>query len=139
MIVIDTNVLSEVMKPQCSVSVEAWLKTQSKSQLFVTAITQAEVLYGIAILPEGSRKQRLYEIATSIFSKDFSGQILPFDQSAAKQFATISSYCRAKGSPISPLDAQIAAICRDQKATIATRNVKDFANCQLNIVNPWEL
>lgn len=138
MIVLDTNVLSELMKPQCSEAVEGWIKAQSRSSLFTTTITQAEVLYGIAILPKGSRKQRLYEISAALFQEDFADRILSFNQNAAKQFAAISSYRRSKGNSIAQFDAQIAAICLAYQATIATRNVKDFTDCQLDIINPWE-
>lgn len=137
MIVLDTNVLSELMRPQVSEVVEAWVKAQLKTSLFITTITQAEILYGIFILPEGSRKRELRDAAQDLFQKDFVDRILPFNRNAAEHFAAISSYRRSIGNPISQLDAQIAAICLTHQATIATRNIKDFANCQIDIINPW--
>jgi predicted nucleic acid-binding protein len=95
-------------------------------------------LYGIAILPSGSRKQLLQDTAQAMFSEDFANKILPFDQKAAGHFANIAAHRRRQGTPISQFDAQIAAICRTHQATIATRNVDDFANCDLEILNPWE-
>jgi len=138
MIVLDTNVLSELMNPKGSELVTAWADSQSTNHLFTTAITKAEILYGIAILPEGARKQRLYDTAQALFNETFSNKILPFEKSAAEHFATISAHRRSQGSPISQPDAQIAAICLSHRAAIATRNVKDFINCQLTIINPWE-
>ena len=139
MIILDTNVLSELMKPQVSELVSVWIDTKPREDLFVTTITKAEVLYGIAILPKGVRKQRLRDIADFLFKEDFADRILPFGQSAAEHFAVISSARRRRGKPISQSDAQIAAICLAHQATLATRNVKDFVNCQVAIVNPWGL
>ncbi|MEN8444095.1 MAG: type II toxin-antitoxin system VapC family toxin [Cyanobacteria bacterium J06555_13] len=138
MIILDTNVLSELMKFQCSEAVEGWIKAQSRRHLFTTAITKAEVLYGVAILPQGARKRRLYEIAMALFQEELSGKVLSFDPISAEHFATISANRRTKGLSVSQSDAQIAAICLAHQATIATRNVKDFTDCQLNIINPWE-
>ena len=138
MIVLDTNVLSELMNPKGSKLVTAWADAQPTNSLFTTAVTKAEILYGIAILPEGARKRRLYKTAQALFLESFSNKTLPFGQSAAEHFAVISSHRRSKGSPISQLDAQIAAICLAHQATVATRNVKDFTDCQIDIINPWE-
>ncbi len=138
-IVLDTNVLSELMKPQGSQKVKNWVATQAKVDLFVTSITQAEILYGIAILPDGKRSQSLREIAQAMFVEEFVGRILSFDQKAAEYFAQIASNRKRMGKPISQSDAQIAAICLANGAQIATRNVDDFINCQINIINPWNL
>lgn len=138
MIVLDTNVLSELMNPKGSKVVTDWADAQTKNGLFTTAISQSEILLGIAILPRGSRRQRLYNTAETLFKERFAHKILPFGQSAAEHFAAVSSARRRQGKPISQSDAQIAAICLAHQATLATRNVKDFANCQLTIVNPWE-
>lgn len=137
MIVLDTNVASELMNPQGSQTVKSWADSQPR-RLFTTTITQAEILYGIAILPEGNRKQRLLDAAHAVFHEEFVNQILPFDQEAAGYFATIAAYCRRQGAPISQFDAQIAAICRAHQAVVATRNVDDFAHCGREIINPWE-
>jgi predicted nucleic acid-binding protein len=138
MIVLDTNVLSELMKPQGSILVRNWAGQQPVESLFTTTITQAEILYGITILPEGKRKYELYQAATLMFTEDFLGRILPFDESAAIAFANISAQRRLSGTPISQADAQIAAICYSHNAAIATRNVSDFIGCEIFIINPWE-
>jgi toxin FitB len=138
MIVLDTNVLSELMNPQGSQTVKSWVDAQLRADLFTTTITQAEILYGIAILPEGNRKQRLQAAAYSVFSQEFCNQILLFDSQAAEHFATIAADRRRQGRPISQSDAQIAAICRTHQAALATRNVDDFSDCGITIINPWE-
>ncbi len=137
MIILDTNVLSELIKPQGSTVVRNWASIQPVTSLFTTTITQAEILYGIGILPEGKRKYELYQAATLMFVEDFVGRVLPFDESAAVAFANISAQRRGSGTPISQADAQIAAICYSRNATIATRNVADFAGCGIFIINPW--
>ncbi len=139
MIVLDTNVVSELMNPQGSQAVKSWANTQPRESLFTTTITQAEILYGIAILPEGNRKQRLQNAAHVVFNQEFLNQILLFDSEAAGYFAAIAAYCRRQGTPISQFDAQIAAICRTHQAILATRNVDDFAHGGIEIINPWEL
>ena len=136
-IVLDTNVLSELMKPQGSIAVKNWVAAQPRADLFTTSITQAEILYGIGILPDGRRSQALKAAAQAMFREDFSGQILTFESTAAKCFAEIAAYRRKTGKPISQMDAQIAAICLANNAKIATRNVDDFQDCQIEIVNPW--
>ena len=138
MIVLDTNILSELIQPKGSQLIKAWAKSQPRDQLFITSITQSEILYGIAILPTGKRKQLLHQAASTMFQAAFPGKILPFDRTAANYYATITSYRRSKGRPISQSDAQIAAICCSHQATLATRNVKDFIDCSLDIINPWE-
>ena len=137
MIILDTNALSELMKPQGSSTVKAWVKAQSRNQLFITTITQAEILYGIAILPVGTRKQILQDTAHAMFREDFLDKILPFDQAAAEHFAILASDRREQGKPISQFDAQIAAICRTYQATLATRNANDFGGCHIKVINPW--
>lgn len=138
MIILDTNVISELMKGnQCSENVFEWTSKQLLTNLFTTTITQAEVLYGISILPLGKRQEELNKIAELIFNEDFSGRILSFDQKAAVHFAQIASHRRKIGQPISHADAQIASICSSQNAIIATRNVDDFKNCSIDIINPW--
>ena len=136
-IILDTNVLSELMKPQGLITVKDWVAIQPRENLFTTSITQAEILYGIGILPDGKRSQILKETAQAMFRDDFSGQILTFESTAAECFAKIAAHRRKTGKPISPMDAQIAAICLANNAKIATRNVDDFQDCQIEIVNPW--
>lgn len=137
--VLDTNVLSELMKPQGSRKVKNWVATQPRENLFITSITQAEILYGIAILPDGKHSQALRETAQAMFIEEFGGQILTFEQKAAVYFAEIAASRKKIGKPISQADAQIAAICLANNAEIATRNVDDFTDCQIKIVNPWDL
>ncbi len=138
MFILDTNVISELMKPVVAPAVETWCATQARDSLYTTTITQAEILYGIAILSAGARQQRLQTLSQGMFQEDFAGKILSFDSEAAEFYATTTAYCRRQGNPISQFDAQIAAICRTHQATLATRNVDDFANCQIEIINPWE-
>ncbi|MFB2937475.1 type II toxin-antitoxin system VapC family toxin [Aerosakkonemataceae cyanobacterium BLCC-F154] len=138
MIVLDTNVLSELMKPKGSSVVRKWVAVQPMMNLFITTITQAEILYGIALLPSGKRQNELNEAAQLMFAEDFAGRILPFDETAAVAFAKIVSQRRQRGNPISQSDAQIASICYTRQATIATRNVSDFEGCGITIINPWE-
>ncbi|QMS90266.1 type II toxin-antitoxin system VapC family toxin [Nostoc edaphicum CCNP1411] len=139
MIILDTNVLSELMKPKKSEIVRSWAAQQSLMSLFTTTITQAEILYGIALLPTGKRRDKLSQAAQLMFSEDFAGRVLPFDQAAAIAFANIASQRRHNGTPISQADAQIAAICYTHAATIATRNFSDFEGCDISIINPWEV
>lgn len=138
MIILDTNVLSELMKPIKSEIVRNWAAKQSLMSLFTTTITQAEILYGIALLPTGKRQNELSKAAELMFSEDFTGRVLPFDRDAAVAFANIASQRRRNGTPISQADAQIAAICYTHGATIATRNFSDFEGCGISIINPWE-
>jgi toxin FitB len=138
MIILDTNILSELMKSKRSEIVCNWVAQQSLMRLFITTITQAEILYGIALLPAGKRRDELSQAAQLMFSEDFAGRVLPFDQAAAVAFANIASQRRRSGTPISQADAQIAAICYTHGATIATRNFSDFEGCGISIINPWE-
>lgn len=106
--------------------------------LFITTVTEAEILYGIAILPSGTRQRLLRDTAHSMFREDFLGKILFFCSASAESFSEIAATRRRTGSPISQFDAQIAAICRTHQVTLATRNVADFADCGVDIINPWE-
>jgi len=135
--VLDTNVISELMNRKGSKLVKDWIAVQPRKSLFTTTITQAEVLYGIAILPQGKRKQALLEAAELMFLEDLAGQMLSFDSLAARLFAQIAAYRKQKGQPISQADAQIAAICLAHNSTIVTRNVDDFVHCSIPIINPW--
>lgn len=133
MIILDTNVLSELMKPQGSLVVRRWVAAQSRLELFTTAITQAEVLYGIALLPSGKRQNELSQAAQFMFAEDFTGRILPFDEIAAIAFARIAAERRRTGNPISQADAQIASICYVHQALLATRNISDFEGCGIRL------
>lgn len=137
MIVLDSNVISEMMRETPSPAAMAWLDSQ-EDQFFVTAISVAEVLYGIARLPEGKRKRRLGEAFAEILSEEFEDSALPFDALTAYDYAEIVSTRESLGRPIDIPDAQIAAICRYYGATLATRNEKDFIATGVTVVNPWK-
>jgi len=139
MIVLDTNVVSELMRNPRSQAVVAWLSTQRQADdLAVTTITVAEVLYGIELLPNGKRRDGLERQAAAMFSQDFAGRILPFDDPAARIFAVLAVGRRKLGRPIEFFNAQIAAIARVHEATLATRNTGDFEGCGVPLVNPWD-
>jgi predicted nucleic acid-binding protein len=138
MIVLDTNVLSETLRPRPADSVKQWMAAQAAALLYTTAISQAEILYGVALLPAGRRKLTLQEMAEAIFGQAFLGRVLPFDSAAAISFAQIAAMRRRSGRPISEADAQIAAIAHSRGATIATLNVGDFENCGIEVISPWE-
>ena len=135
---LDTNVISEAFTASPSSAVLDWLAAQHSESVFITAITQAELLYGIEVLPEGKRRTRLYQAINNVLSEEFQERILPFDEDSARAFARIVSSREAMGLPISQFDAMIASICRSRRAAIATRNVNDFKHCGIDIVNPWE-
>ncbi len=138
MIVLDTNVLSELMRREPDARVMAWLGDQPIAGVFTTTLTQAEILCGLARLPDGRRRAELLAAARPMFDVDLAGRILPFDTDAAQSYAHIAAGRRLKGQPISQIDAQIAAIVRSRGARLATRNVHDFADCGITVVNPWE-
>ncbi len=137
MIVVDTNVLSEEMKPQPAARVHAWFLGQPASDLYTTAICEAEILLGVALLPDGQRKRDLEAGARRIFAL-FAGRVLPFESDAAETFAKVVSERRQLGRPIGDFDAQIAAIARSRGFAVATRNVADFQGTGVLIVDPWQ-
>ena len=137
MIILDTNVLSEALRPRPEPSVISWLGGHARASLFVTAITEAEILAGIAILEPGRRQLELQAAVGAMFAADFAGRILPFDSDGASAFAEIATDRRRAGRPISQFDAQIAAIARSRGASVATRNTKDFEGCGIGLIDPW--
>jgi toxin FitB len=137
MIVLDTNVVSELMKISPDREVMQWWKARPFSELFITTVTEAEVLLGIALLPKGKRRTALEAAAKTTLEEDFDGHILSFDSDAAREFAKILATRRELGRPISQSDAQIAAIARSHGAAVATRNTEDFEDCGIRILNPW--
>ena len=137
MIVLDTNVVSEFMRDRPQPRVLARLDQQLANTLFVTAVTEAEVRSGIALLPMGRRRRGLAAAAARAFGVLFAERILPFDSVAARAFAVIAADRRAAGRPISQADCQIAAIARSRGARVATRDVDDFAGCGVEVTNPW--
>jgi predicted nucleic acid-binding protein len=138
MIVLDTNVLSEVMKASPAERVLNWLDDQLDADISITAITVAEIFLGIETLPEGKRKTALRHHALTLFNSDFPGKVLPFDVHAATVYADIVASSRSKGRTISFADGQIAAICIDHEAVLATRNTKDFDFLDIALINPWQ-
>ncbi len=136
MIIVDTNVLSEEMKPVPAASVLAWFRRQNAVDLFTTAVCQAEILVGLAMLPDGRRKLDLDATARSVLGL-FVGRILPFDSAAASAYAEIVAARQRIGRPINDFDAQIAAIARSRDMALATRNGSDFEGIGLHIIDPW--
>jgi predicted nucleic acid-binding protein len=135
-IVVDTNVVSELMRSAPSPVVAAWVRAQNASELYTTSITLAEIRYGIERLPDGRRKDLLRTTVDVVFSS-FADQVLPFDVVAAVEYAAIVSHRDRVGTPINGFDAQIASICRASATSLATRNVKDFEDAGIDIINPW--
>ena len=138
MIVLDTNVVSELMKPEPAEEVAAWIAGRPALSLFITSITQAEILHGVELLPAGKRRKGIEQAARAMFDEDFAARVLPFDSAAAPCYARIAVVRRRAGRPISHFDAQIAAIAEAAGATIATRNVDDFDGCGVPLANPWD-
>ena len=137
MIVLDTNVVSELLRLVPSSQVEAWLSAQDGEQVYFTAVGEAELRHGVAVLPAGRRRTALTKAIEGILDEDFRGRILPFDSAAAKAYAAIAAERRAAGRPISQFDCQIAAIARANAAAVATRNTTDFEACGILLMDPW--
>jgi toxin FitB len=139
MIVLDTNVLSEALRPVPEPTVLDWLANQPRASLFTTTITRGEILYGIRLLADGKRRRGMWDAAKKIFDEDFARQVLSFDRDAADAYAEIAASRRMAGKPISQFDAMIVAMARSRGASLATRNVKDFEDCGVGVVNPWSV
>jgi predicted nucleic acid-binding protein len=138
-IILDTNVVSELMKATPAERVLGWIAAQPASALYTTSITEAEILHGLALLPTGKRRNALESAAEAMLREDFAGRILPFGSEAAHAYARIAAERRRAGRPISHFDAQIAAIARSTGGAIATRNVTDYDRCGVKILNPWDV
>ena len=139
MILLDTNVLSELMRAAPEPRVEQWLGAQPDASVFISAITEAELRYGAALLLSGRHRTVLVAEIDGMLEQEFSGRILPFDSLAARAFAIIAAERRQQGKPISQADAQIAAIARSRGASLATRNAPDFDGCGVEVINPWQV
>ncbi|MBA2322296.1 MAG: type II toxin-antitoxin system VapC family toxin [Deltaproteobacteria bacterium] len=137
MILLDTNVISELMRASPSPRVAAWVGHRPAASLYTTAITQAEILHGIALLPAGRRRAAIEDAAAAVFEHDFSGRVLPFGGDAARGYARVAGERARLGRPISHFDAQIAGIATAVGAMLATRNTRDFELCGLSVVDPW--
>ena len=136
-LLLDTNVLSELLRTSPDAGVVAWFADQHADALFVSAVMQAEMLFGAALLPDGRRRAQLEQQLNAMFDEDFARRVLPFDADAARIYASVVSSRRRAGRPISQFDAQIAAIALAHRASLVTRNVGDFEGCGLALVNPW--
>lgn len=134
---LDTNVLSELLRAAPQPAVLAWFAEQPAETLFVSAVTQAEMMLGARLLPTGKRRAALESAIRAMFDEDFSGRTLPFDSAVVPAYVDIVSTRRTAGRPISQFDAQIAAIARHHGARLATRNLNDFEGCSVVLVNPW--
>lgn len=139
MIVLDTSVISELTRKVPDPGVLSWLDALPVSEVATTAVTAAELRYGVARLPSGHRKRELTVAVRALLSDDFHGRVLPFDDHASSEYADIVAGREQLGRPIGMADAQIAAICRNVGATLATRNTADFEETGVAMVNPWEL
>ena len=137
MILLDTNVISELMRAEPAQIVMDWFGKHDAADLFISAVTEAELRTGVAIHPEGQRRDRLQLAIDAVIDLDFQARVLPFDSLAAKAYAEIAAQRRASGRPIAEADCQIAAIARASSAPVATRNVKDFDGCGVRLINPW--
>jgi toxin FitB len=137
MFVLDTNVLSAMMRPELETEITAWVGRQDEELLFTTAISQAEISAGLAILPEGRRRRDLEALAAAIFADEFDGRILSFDMNAAAAYADIFASRRRDGRPTPPMVLMIAAIARSQGASVVTRDTGGFEGCGLAVINPW--
>lgn len=139
MIVLDTNVLSELVRSEPDEGVVRWLDSCDATAVATTSITAAEMLYGVARLPAGRRKKQLSEAVRGLIEEDLDDHVEPFDAAAASHYATLVSDRETAGHPIGVADAQIAAICRKLGATLATRNIRDFENTGVDLLDPWQL
>ncbi|MGB9203815.1 MAG: type II toxin-antitoxin system VapC family toxin [Terriglobales bacterium] len=137
MIILDTNVISELMRPKPSARVVVWVAKQRATELFTTSITEAEIFYGIELLAKGKRREGLLAAAEAMFTEDLAGRVFGFESETARAFSKIAAHRRALGRPIRHADAQIAAIAQVRGARLATRNIADFEDCGLDVVDPW--
>ena len=137
MIVIDTNVVSELMRMTPEPAVMTWFSGQDSAELYLTAVSEAELRAGAAILPAGRRRDRLTTEVDAVVREDFAGRVLPFDSAAARAYAAIAASRRSAGRPILEADCQIAAIARASDAAVATRNGADFEHCGIALIDPW--
>lgn len=137
MILLDTNVISELMRPQPSQVVLDWFAAQSGDDLFLSAVTEAELRLGALLLPDGARRDQIAAAIEAMMVTEFDGRILSFDSPAAQTYSDIVVLRRVAGRPISAFDAQIAAIALANGFSLATRNTRDFEGTGVMIINPW--
>ena len=137
MIILDTNVLSELMRPSPSPRVVSWIGKQSTTELFTTTITEAEIFDGLELLARDKRREKLLAAADAMFTEDFESRVLGFESNAARASSAIAAHRRTIGRPISHADAQIAAIALVRRTKLATHHVSDFQHCSIDVVDPW--
>jgi predicted nucleic acid-binding protein len=138
MIILDTNIVSEMMKESPDQAVADWFKNQDNDQLYITVLTVAEIKYGISLLPEGKRKETLDSDASYMFNSVFRSRILSFDYDAACHYPVVHQYRKAAGKTMTVMDAELAAICKSNNAALATRNTKDFTAIPIRLINPFD-
>ncbi len=139
MILLDTNIVSEMMKKTPSLAVIGWVSQQESVALYTSTITIAEISYGIGALQKGRQRSLLEETFNKAISESFLNRVLFFDDAAAYLYGEIMSIRKHLGKPLSILDGQIAAIARVNNMALATRNMKDFVSCDLSLINPFEV
>jgi hypothetical protein len=137
MIVLDTNVISEVLRPTPEPEVLSWLRSVPRRDIWTCTVVLAELFSGVDLMPAGKRQQLLREKMEQLVPTLFVDQILLFDLSAARAYGPILAARQTKGRPIDEIDAQIAAIAKVNGATLATRNIRDFEYCDVRLINPW--
>lgn len=138
MIILDTNIISEMMKQTPSYKVIKWIDRQDSIELYITTVTIAEISYGINALPNGKRRQLIEDAFNKLLNAAFKHRILSFDEISAHQYGKLMGHRKESGKPLSILDGQIAAIAFTQTKTIATRNTRDFVDCGVELINPFE-
>ena len=136
-VLLDTSIVSELLRPSPDPAVETWVGECSATDLYFSAVGEAELRYGVSILPAGRRRDVLALAIEAILREDFDERILPFDSAAAREYAEIAATRRAAGRPVAPADCQIAAIARSRDMAVATRNVRDFDDIHIEVVDPW--
>ena len=138
MYILDTDVVSELMRPKPTHAVFDWVGSHNGRAMYLTAISEAELRFGAEVMPEGKRRRRLLSIIAIWLQGGFLNEIIPFDSDAAKAYAIIAADLKSRGLPIGEADCRIAAICQSRDATLVTRNVRHFSRTGIDIVNPWE-
>ena len=138
MFVLDTNVVSELMRPAPDLVIVAWVAERATSSLFLTAVTEAELRFGLALMPPGKRRDGLATGLERMLETGFANRVLPFDSVASRAYAVIAAARRRRGRPIAQADCQIAAIARARGMAVATRNIRDFEDMGIEIFDPWD-
>ncbi len=136
-VLLDTNVVSELIRKAPDPAIETWAAGHALEDLFFSAVGEAELRYGAAILPAGRRRESLVRDIEAMLSDAFDGRVLPFDSRAARAYADIAAMRRSAGRTVPPADCQIAAIARSRNMAVATRNVRDFDDIDIEVVDPW--